>query len=148
MKPPLVHTTRSKRGFSWGFAFFCVTAVLMIAAVFLNINKMPCGGKKPAAQAFFEGLIPVMMKYRMDLGSFPSQAQGLSALELPPADKALAAKWQGPYIDSSKELLDPWKQPYHYRFPGLHNPQGYDVWSSGPDGQSGTADDIGNWKNP
>ena len=86
------------------------------------------------------------MKYRLDLGSYPSNEQGLFALKAPPADKALAAKWQGPYLDTSKELRDPWKRPYHYRFPGLHNPDSYDLWSSGPDGKSGTTDDIGNWK--
>jgi len=26
------------------------------------------------------------------------------------------------------------------------NPDSYDVWSMGPDGQSGTEDDIGNWQ--
>jgi general secretion pathway protein G len=41
--------------------------------------------------------------------------------------------------------LDPWRQPYQYRFPGVKNKTGYDLWSKGPDEQDGTADDIGNW---
>jgi general secretion pathway protein G len=41
---------------------------------------------------------------------------------------------------------DPWGKPYQYASPGAHGP--FDVWSMGPDGQSGPggeADDIGNW---
>jgi general secretion pathway protein G len=30
--------------------------------------------------------------------------------------------------------------------PGKHNPDTFDVWSVGPDGQDGTDDDIGNWE--
>ena len=33
----------------------------------------------------------------------------------------------------------------HYASPGTHNPDSYDLWSVGPDGADGTADDIGNW---
>ena len=31
-------------------------------------------------------------------------------------------------------------------FCGNRNGDSYDVWSVGPDGQDGTADDIGNWE--
>ena len=41
--------------------------------------------------------------------------------------------------------LDPWDNPYQYMSPGIHNPDGFDVWSFGPDGINGTQDDIGNW---
>ncbi|HSY53814.1 MAG TPA: type II secretion system protein GspG [Opitutaceae bacterium] len=41
--------------------------------------------------------------------------------------------------------LDPWGEPYQYAYPGVHNKSSYDIWSKGPDKQSGTADDIGNW---
>ena len=41
--------------------------------------------------------------------------------------------------------LDPWGNDYQYAAPGKHNTDGFDVWSNGPDGQSGTDDDIGNW---
>ena len=30
-------------------------------------------------------------------------------------------------------------------FPGKHNPNGFDLFSVGPDGKAGTDDDIGNW---
>ncbi len=41
-----------------------------------------------------------------------------------------------------KEIpLDPWGKPYQYRRPGTHNPDEYDLFSMGKDGQSDTADD-------
>ena len=64
---------------------------------------------------------------------------------VPPAGKE--SRWKGPYLEEVP--LDPWKQPYQYRYPGSKNingARGYDVWSLGPDGTE-SADDIGNWKN-
>lgn len=43
------------------------------------------------------------------------------------------------------DLQDPWGRAYYYRCPGVHDPEGYDLWSAGPDGISGTRDDITNW---
>jgi general secretion pathway protein G len=56
------------------------------------------------------------------------------------------SKWKGPYLEEVP--LDPWGNPYQYRFPGSKNingARGYDVWSWGTDGTE-SADDIGNWK--
>jgi len=44
-------------------------------------------------------------------------------------------------LDSASPALDPWRRPYVYRCPGLKNPRGYDLFSAGPDGAPGTADD-------
>ena len=40
---------------------------------------------------------------------------------------------------------DAWNRAYQYKYPGTRNPGSYDLWSMGPDGSSGTPDDIGNW---
>ena len=81
--------------------------------------------------------------FELDCGSFPSGAQGLDALRMPPPDVP-PGKWNGPYLDSAVPL-DPWGSPYQYMFPGSRNPDSYDLWSCGPDGMNGTEDDIGNW---
>jgi len=61
------------------------------------------------------------------------------------ADAKNAAKWgPQPYMD--KQIPnDPWERPYQYMSPGKKNTTSFDVWSFGPDGNDGTADDIGNW---
>ena len=38
---------------------------------------------------------------------------------------------------------DPWGNPYQYVYPGVDDENGSpDIWSMGPDGISGTLDDI------
>jgi general secretion pathway protein G len=95
--------------------------------------------------------VPLLTMYRMDIGNYPTTAQGLEALRLAPADLPKSAKWGGPYLDS-KVPLDPWGNPYQYACPGTHsgrlggptvNEYSFDVWSSGP--QDGTEGEIGNW---
>ncbi len=77
--------------------------------------------------------------YQVDVGEYPSTAQGLQALRIPLLGLS-QIKWAGPYLD--KDIpLDPWGKPYHYRCPGVPNPDTFDVWSVGPDGKQ-----IGNWK--
>lgn len=83
-----------------------------------------------------------LLKYRIDMGSYPTTEQGLEALMKAPAERQHL--WKGPYVDSIP--LDPWKTPYDYRFPGVQNPDAYDIRSAGPDTILNTEDDIGNWQ--
>ena len=82
--------------------------------------------------------------YEVKCGAFPTTEEGLRGLIEAPAS---AKDWSGPYLDSNNVPNDPWGNPYQYTCPGQNNANGYDIWSSGPDGQSGTADDINNWSN-
>jgi general secretion pathway protein G len=74
--------------------------------------------------------------FRLDTGAFPSSEQGLDTL--------LNATGKGPYLE--KKPLDPWKNPYRYKCPGVHRTGSFDVFSMGRDGKEGTEDDIGNWQ--
>lgn len=93
-------------------------------------------------------------RYQQSVGNFPTAQQGLQALRTRPPDLPKSKQWKGPYLNPEVSLqplnlelpLDPWGKPYHYRCPGVHNPDTFDVWSVGPDGVDGTRDDIGNWK--
>jgi type II secretion system protein G len=78
-----------------------------------------------------------LVAYELDVGTYPTTAQGLSSPRRRPQDVP-ADKWQGPYL--SGDLLDPWDLPYHYLCPGTHNTGGYDVWAVSPQGEV-----IGNW---
>jgi len=48
-------------------------------------------------------------------------------------------KWQGPYLDKTQLPVDPWNNPYQYEPLGTDQ---FRIWSSGPDGATGTEDDI------
>ncbi len=82
--------------------------------------------------------------FEVDLGRYPTTQEGLDALVKKPVN---LDKWEQPYLSRSAVPMDPWKLPYAYRQPGQHNQYGYDLSSSGPDGQSGGEDDISNWSN-
>ncbi len=126
-----------------------ILVVLAILGLLAGLAITKLGGtydnaKKDTAALFVSTSIKVpLMSYKMDEHNFPSTEEGLQALITPPANKA--DRWRGPYLDPAKIPVDPWGEPYHYAYPGTHNKDGYDMWSSGPDGQSGTDDDIGNW---
>ncbi len=78
--------------------------------------------------------------YRLHVGSYPNTNQGLQALRTPPADLTNPNKWRGPY--SQKDIpMDPWGNPYQFELVG---PEQYRIWSMGPDGVSGTEDDVAN----
>ena len=46
---------------------------------------------------------------------------------------------RGPYIDPPQLPVDPWDNPYKF---SLMGPSDFKIWSMGPDGTDGTADDI------
>ncbi len=81
----------------------------------------------------------VLDLYEMDMGSFP---ENLEYLTTRPGG---SENWHGPYT-KKKKILDPWGRPYTYKCPGEHNPDSYDLYSVGKDGQPGTEDDIKNWE--
>jgi len=47
--------------------------------------------------------------------------------------------WRGPYLS---EVDDPWGQPYRYATAGLPTGIAARIWSIGPDGVTGSADDV------
>lgn len=130
---------------------FTLTEILIAIALIVTIvavavaNYVPIytNGQTQAARIFVtDGVDTVLTSYRVDTGNFPTTEQGLSALLVVPEN---VVHWNGPYFKNPTLPLDPWQHAYHYAYPGVHNPKGYDVWSDGPDGLTGTTDDIGNW---
>jgi len=115
---------------------------LLVGLTVTSLDKIFGNSQESIAKTFVNDSVKIpLTTYRMNMGSYPSTAEGLQALVTAPGSNADA--WHGPYLD--KLPLDPWGEPYQYRFPGTHNKNGYDLWSKGPDKQDGTGDDIGNW---
>jgi len=103
-------------------------------ALFMPMNKNK--SKKAITLADIAMLESALEMYKEDKGAFPTTEQGLIAL----TRKTGASKYYLP----DKYLIDPWKSPYVYRCPGLHNTQGFDIYSLGPDKKE-SADDINSW---
>lgn len=80
--------------------------------------------------------------YRLDLGRYPSSAEGLKAL----VEKSESPRWEGPYLRKGVPL-DPWGREYQYRSPGEHG--SFDLFSLGADGATGGEGenaDVVNWE--
>jgi general secretion pathway protein G len=119
---------------------------LLVAVLVKNVGGDLDRGQRQGASLFVKSTLSLpLTTFRIDIGSYPTTAQGLQALITAP--QSGTQRWTGPYLDvpSGKVPLDPWQQPYEYRFPGVHNKSSYDLFSKGPDQSAGTEDDIGNW---
>ncbi len=134
-----------RRGFTLVEILVVITIVVLLAGLAItNLNKVLGNSQADVARLFVnQSLKTALVTYRLNLGSYPTTDEGLQALITAPSAKA--DRWRGPYIEGNKIPLDPWSQPYMYRYPGVHNKDGYDLWSMGPDQKDQTDDDIGNW---
>lgn len=119
---------------------------LLAGLAISNSDKIFGQSQEAVARIFVrDSLKTSLTRYRIDLGDYPSGAEGLNALLTAPANRA--ERWRGPYAEApgGKLPLDPWGEAYRYRYPGVKNKGGYDLYSTGPDKADGTEDDIGNW---
>jgi general secretion pathway protein G len=150
--PPLrpFHGKLSRVGIR-GFTMMELLVVLAILALLATLTISNVGGifdsaKISTAQLFVkESMNTTLFNYKMHVGDYPSTSEGLQALVSAPAQKS--DRWRGPYLKEGTKLpmLDPWGEPYQYRYPGQKVKSGYDLWSKGPDKIDGNEDDIGNW---
>jgi general secretion pathway protein G len=121
----------------------CLIAITGIVMSFATpmIMGQAKHARTSAVQAEIAGLQTALDAFEMDCGRYPTTEEGLKALVDQPKGRGT---WHGPYVKNDVPT-DPWGNPYIYRQPGQHNVNGYDLYSFGPDGQEGGADDIDNW---
>lgn len=129
-----------------GFTLIEVLLVLIILVILSSLAVSQFGGVKERANIDAAksqvGLVKSSIEsYRLYTNKYPSKLQDLWQ---EPSDSSVANKWSGPYMEKLKE--DPWGNEYQYTADGKKNSGKYDFWSMGPDGKSGTEDDIGNWE--
>lgn len=131
----------SRNGHRVGFTLIELMIVVIIIAALAamvapNLINRSEEAKARIAQGDLSSLDTALKLYRLDTGSYPTTEQGLDVL--------MVATGKGPYLE--KTPLDPWRNKYQYRFPGVHRPTSYDLFSMGHDGREGTEDDIANWQ--
>lgn len=93
-----------------------------------------------AAKAQLDALDKALQAFRIDVGRYPTDAEGLSALTVQPS--GAEGRWRGPYLKAAVPL-DPWGTPYQFRAQGSAG-RDFELLSLGrdraPGGQGDDAD--------
>jgi general secretion pathway protein G len=135
-----------------GFTLIEIMVVLLILGVMAALVVPRVMGRtedarKVAAKSDIASLMNGLKLYNLDNMRYPTTAQGLDALVKKPTISPVPTGYKdGGYLD--KLPNDPWGAPYQYQNPGKHGE--IDIYSFGPDGQTGGGDSgntvIGSWQ--
>ena len=141
-----------------------VGAVLALSAIFFGLctarvashtahvtSRFQQEAKVDTTRAIIMEVESALDVYNAHVGHYPTEDEGgLAALRTKPNFKTAdaSANWHGPYL--KKIPVDAWGRPLHYELlpaaaGGGAATETVHIWSDGPDGRSGTADDIKNW---
>lgn len=133
----------ARRAFTLMEVLLAIALISMLAFLVVgNLGKFMTDSQTNIAKSMVSDAFAVpMMSFKLSVGRYPTTEEGIKALEAAP--DSLGERWKGPYVRNLP--LDPWGNPFQYRFPAQKSKDGYDLWSNGPDGQPDTEDDIGNW---
>lgn len=134
-------------GSSAGFTLIELLVVLAIIGLLAGLvgprmmNALG-GAKTKTAKVQIKDLEQSLEMYKLDVGQYPSNNEGLNALMQKPGN---ADGWNGPYLKSDVPK-DPWKRDYNYKFPGERGD--IDIFTLGQDGApggEGEDTDVGSW---
>ena len=111
-----------------------VIGIICLIAAVLTPNLMGQLGRArgKAAGLQLETMASAVEMFHSDVGRYPTQQEGLSALVKEPSG---VDGWSGPYVRDFKQLNDPWNHPLVYKLDasGEH----FFVESLGADGKPG-----------
>jgi general secretion pathway protein G len=129
-----------------GFTLIELLVVLVILTLLAGLvgprvmNQLGGAKSKTAALqiADFEKSVEL---FKLDVGRYPTTAEGLDALANRPAS---ANGWNGPYVKGSVPN-DPWGKPYAYTSPTPNG--GFEIMTLGADGAAGGTGENADIKN-
>ena len=138
-----------QRQHSRGFTLIELLVVLVILGLLAglvgpNVMKYVGSSKVEVAKAQLEDLSAGLDLFKLDVGRYPSDTEGLRVLV---EGNDTIAGWNGPYLRKKRVPLDPWNNAYVYAVPGRGN--AYDLYSLGADGEaegSGEDADLSAWE--
>lgn len=123
----------TQRGFSLIEIIIVVTIIGLIAAWVGNrVFNQGDAAKARIAKAQLSDIGAALDLYKLDVGKYPTQSDGLKAL----ITSTGVANWNGPYVRKAEQIKDPWSTDVVYKTPGAEN-RPFDLISLGADGKEG-----------
>ena len=102
--------TRSTRNQNAGVSLLEIMVALAIMALIVGLAAPRVidsfgRGKARAAEIQLSGIKGALQFFYIDVGRYPTEAEGLRALMHEPRG---ASGWAGPYLDKNTDIQDPW----------------------------------------
>lgn len=107
-----------------------VVMSLIAAAITPQVMGRLDRSKVRAANLQLQTLGTSLDMYKIDTGRYPTDREGLQALMLKPDS---AEVWDGPYVKTSRSIVDSWDNPFIYKVVGSR----YELTTFGADGVTG-----------
>ncbi len=132
-----------------GFTLIELLVVLVILGLLAGlvgpqVMKYLGDSKTKTAKLQISNLSGALDMYRLEVGRYPNNQEGLEALVSEPGG---AKNWNGPYLKKKDLPKDPWGYDYQYKYPGDNGD--FDLYSLGADnsqGGDGEAQDVVSWE--
>ena len=126
-----------------GFSLLEMVIVLGIIALSLGAAITFSGGigeaaRDTTARANMQELTAKLEAYQLSAGMYPTEQQGLEALVERPTSAPEPKRWKKQF---RKLPMDPWNEPFIYKYPGSKDPKTYEIISHGADPDD-PSDDI------
>jgi general secretion pathway protein G len=132
---------KSRKSRQAGFTLVELLVVLVILVLLASIIGPRVIGylgssRVKTAKIQVESLVTSLELFHIDVGRYPTSAEGLEALV---RNTSGIPGWSGPYINKGEVPLDPWGKPYKYESPAADRP--FTIYTLGRDGKEGGSDE-------
>lgn len=134
VRPRAASARHMRSGYSLIEVLIAVTIIALLAALIApRLFGQLDASQVTAARTQIRMIETALDSFRLDIGRYPTEEEGLAVLDAPPPE--LAARWNGPYLDGGLPR-DPWGNAFQYR-PHESTARRGVVFSYGADGQPG-----------